>query len=74
MTRGGIRPRAFAGPFALVRQSHLNRFSVLRVTDMGCSAQEEAPMDKIDFRKRDRALYQPPAGRFVPVDVPPCPT
>jgi len=31
-------------------------------------------MDKIDFRKRDRALYQPPAGRFVPVDVPPCPT
>ncbi|MDA5339605.1 GyrI-like domain-containing protein [Stenotrophomonas maltophilia] len=30
-------------------------------------------MDKIDFRKRDRALYQPPAGRFVPVDVPPLP-
>ena len=29
-------------------------------------------MDKIDF-KRDRALYQPPAGRFVPVDVPPLP-
>jgi len=30
-------------------------------------------MDKIDFKKRDRALYQPPAGRFVPVDVPPLP-
>lgn len=32
-------------------------------------------MDKIDFKKRDRALYQPPVGRFVTVDVPrPCPT
>lgn len=30
-------------------------------------------MDKIDFKKRDRALYQPPAGRFVTVDVPPLP-
>ncbi|HEO8482501.1 TPA: GyrI-like domain-containing protein [Stenotrophomonas maltophilia] len=30
-------------------------------------------MDKIDFKKRDRALYLPPAGRFVTVDVPPLP-
>lgn len=30
-------------------------------------------MDKIDFKKRDRALYQPPAGRFVTVHVPPLP-
>lgn len=30
-------------------------------------------MDKIDFKKRDRALYQPPAGKFVRVDVPPLP-
>ncbi|UQA71661.1 GyrI-like domain-containing protein [Stenotrophomonas maltophilia] len=30
-------------------------------------------MDKIDFKKRDRALYQPPVGRFVTVDVPPLP-
>ncbi len=30
-------------------------------------------MDKIDFKKRDRALYQPPAGHFVPVQVPPLP-
>ena len=30
-------------------------------------------MDKIDFKRRDRALYQPPAGRFVTVDVPPLP-
>ncbi|HDS1578963.1 TPA: GyrI-like domain-containing protein [Stenotrophomonas maltophilia] len=30
-------------------------------------------MDRIDFKKRDRALYQPPAGRFVPVQVPPLP-
>ena len=30
-------------------------------------------MDKIDFKKRDRALYHPPTGQFVPVDVPPLP-
>jgi len=30
-------------------------------------------VDKIDFRKRDRALYQAPMGRFVTVDVPPLP-
>ncbi|MGX9708899.1 GyrI-like domain-containing protein [Stenotrophomonas maltophilia group sp. LNF259] len=30
-------------------------------------------MDNIDFKKRDRALYQPPAGRFVQVEVPPLP-
>ncbi|HCT28296.1 MAG TPA: hypothetical protein DIW85_19100, partial [Stenotrophomonas sp.] len=30
-------------------------------------------MDRIDFKKRDRALYQPPMGRFVTVDVPPLP-
>ncbi|MBA0283177.1 hypothetical protein D7Y44_19635 [Stenotrophomonas maltophilia] len=30
-------------------------------------------MDKIDFKTRDRALYQPPAGRFVAVEVPPLP-
>lgn len=30
-------------------------------------------MDKIDFRKRDRTLYQPPTGRFVRIDVPPLP-
>lgn len=27
-------------------------------------------MTKIDFRKTMKALYAPPAGRFVPVDVP----
>lgn len=27
-------------------------------------------MDKIDFRKLHKALYAPPAGRFVEVDVP----
>jgi hypothetical protein len=30
-------------------------------------------VDKIDFKKRDRALYQPAVGRFVTVDVPPLP-
>lgn len=30
-------------------------------------------MDKIDFKKRDRMLYQPPAGRFVTVEVPALP-
>lgn len=28
-------------------------------------------MEKIDFRKTMKALYQPPAGRFVEVEVPP---
>ncbi|MDP3898864.1 MAG: GyrI-like domain-containing protein [Mesorhizobium sp.] len=28
-------------------------------------------MDKIDFRKLHKALYEPPAGSFVRVDVPP---